>query len=77
MANGWTPQRRSKEAKAIKGWQPWTRSTGPRTAQAKAISSTNAFRGGARPLLRRFARELRELDDVLNGSFGKNSRGNV
>ncbi len=77
MTSGWTAERRAKQAKAIRRWRPWTRSTGPRTAQGKAISSTNAFRGGARPLLRRFARELRELDDVLNGSFGKNSRGNV
>ena len=75
MANGWTAARGAKQARAIERWRRWTRSTGPRTAHGKGISSTNAFGGGARPLLRRFARELRELDDVLNGSFGKNSRG--
>ena len=75
MANGWTAARGAKQARAIERWRRWTRSTGPRTAEGKAISSINAFRGGVRPLLRRFARELRELDDVLNGRFGKNSGG--
>lgn len=36
MVNGWTPERRARQAEAIRRWQPWARSTGPRTAEGKA-----------------------------------------
>ena len=45
MANGWTTQRQTKQAERIHHWQPWTRSTGPRTTEGKARSSQNARRG--------------------------------
>ena len=46
------PERRARQAKAIRRWQPWTRSTGPRTAAGKARSSMNRYRGGVREMLR-------------------------
>lgn len=43
MANGWTEERRAKQAAAIKQWRPWEKSTGPRTVEGKATSSQNAL----------------------------------
>jgi len=47
MANGWTLERRAKQAALIQTWQPWERSTGPKTEAGKATSSQNAFVHGA------------------------------
>jgi len=44
--NGWTPERRKRQAELIKSWQPWTRSTGARTSAGKARSSLNAVKHG-------------------------------
>ncbi|MCP1120503.1 hypothetical protein [Robbsia andropogonis] len=46
MANGWTPQRRAKQAEAIRRWKPWEQSTGPTTDDGKLVSSLNAMRRG-------------------------------
>lgn len=43
----WTPERRAKQAQAIRRWQPWSKSTGPRTKEGKARSSRNADKGVA------------------------------
>ena len=61
MANGWTPERRAKQAELIRGWRPWESSTGPRTAQGKARSRMNRYRGGTKQKVREFARLMREL----------------
>lgn len=45
---GWTEERRTKQAEAIRQWQPWTRSTGPKTAEGKATVARNPWRGGHR-----------------------------
>lgn len=42
MANGWTPERRARQAALIRTWKPWERSTGAKTATGKARSSRNA-----------------------------------
>ena len=47
MANGWTPERRARQAQLIRNWQPWSRSTGPTTLEGKERSSQNAFVHGA------------------------------
>ena len=60
MANGWTPERRARQAELIHRWKPWERSTGPKTDEGKARVAQNAYRGGVRPLLRELARALRE-----------------
>lgn len=43
--SSWTPERRAKQADAIRRWQPWNKSTGPRTEEGKARSSRNADKG--------------------------------
>lgn len=45
--SSWTPERRAKQAEAIRRWQPWDKSTGPRTKEGKARSSRNADKGMA------------------------------
>jgi len=44
MANGWTDERRARQAALIHTWKPWTHSTGARTPEGKAVSSRNAHR---------------------------------
>ena len=44
-SSAWTPERKARQAEAIRRWQPWARSTGPKTAEGKAISSRNADKG--------------------------------
>ena len=31
MANSWSPERQARQAKLIRQWRPWEKSTGPRT----------------------------------------------
>lgn len=57
--NGWTPERRARQAEAIRRWKPWAKSTGPRTAEGKARAKMNGYRGGQ-------WRKLRELSKALN-----------
>ncbi len=66
MANGWTPERRARQAELIRIWRPWEKSTGPRTAAGKAVVARNGWKGGVRPLLRELARELRTQCEVLS-----------
>ena len=77
MANGWTPERRARQAALIQQWQPWKKSTGPTSAEGKVRASRNANKGGVRPLLRDLARELREQDNVrrelIDGARSSNS----
>ncbi len=57
--SGWTPERRARQAQAIRRWKPWERSTGPATAEGKARSKMNGYKGGK-------WRELRELRKTMN-----------
>ena len=70
MSNGWTPERRARQAEAIRRWQPWTRSTGPRTAPGKARAAANGLMNpqhpGMRSILRELRRALREQRDALS-----------
>ena len=70
MANGWTPERRARQAELIRQWQPWKQSTGPRSQEGEAAAARNAWKGGARPLLRDLARELREQDKARRELLG-------
>ncbi len=56
----WTPERRAKQSQAIRQWKPWSKSTGAKTPEGKAVVSRNAFKGGHRPYLRQLAKDLAE-----------------
>ena len=56
MANGWSPERKARQAELIHRWKPWTKSTGPSTAEGTARASRNAWQGGKRALLRTMSR---------------------
>lgn len=65
MANGWTPERRARQAELIRNWRPWERSTGPRTTEGKARVARNGYKGGEREALRELAKVSREQRDLL------------
>jgi len=65
--NGWTPERRARQAQAIHRWKPWRKSTGPKTPTGKAVASRNGFKGSTRRTLRALARELRRQREALDG----------
>ena len=60
MGNGWTPERRARQAALIRTWRPWAQSTGPRTAEGKAQAAANAraFHGWT-PELRAMREDIR------------------
>ncbi len=65
MTNGWTPERRARQAELIRQWRPWEKSTGPKTDEGKATSSRNADKGASWKLLRELALLLkRQIDEV-------------
>jgi hypothetical protein len=59
MVNGWTPERRARQAELIRRWKPWDKSTGPRSAEGRQRVSRNAWSGGRRA-------QLRELTKLVN-----------
>ena len=70
MANGWTPERRARQAALIKAWKPWERASGPRSAEGKAKASRNAWKGGHWLMLRELSRqvnaEIREARNLVD-----------
>ena len=65
MANGWTLERRQRQAELIRRWKPWEKSTGPKSPEGKARSAMRGFKGGTREMLRELARMLREQAEVM------------
>ena len=61
MSHGWTPERRQRQAAAIKRWSPWKQATGPKTPAGKSRSSRNAIKGGRRTALRADLAYVRSL----------------
>ena len=61
MNNGGTDERRERQAALIQCWQPWQRSTGPRTDAGKTRASRNAFKASPPQQLREIARFVAEL----------------
>ena len=71
-AKGWTPERRKRQSEAIMRWKPWRQSTGPKSAEGKAVVSGNAWSGGHWLTLRRAVKELnqamREQVSIVKGN---------
>ncbi len=59
-----TPEHRRQQAERIRSWKPWEQSTGPRSPDAKATASRNAYKGGHRLM-------LRELSRMVNAEIGE------
>lgn len=57
--NGWTLERRRRQAELIRSWKPWEQSTGPKSPDGKLQVARNAWRGGHR-------QQLRELTKMVN-----------
>ena len=55
----WTPEERERQRELIESWQPWKRSTGPRTAEGRQRSKLNAVKHGLR------GEEMRELRRLM------------
>ena len=66
MANGWTSERKARQAELIKSWRPWERSTGPTSAAGKAVVARNAWKGGHRAELRELRQALRAQRDEMS-----------
>ncbi len=65
----WTPEQRQRQAEAIRRWQPWKQSTGPKSVQGKAKVSGNAYNGSQwanlRQAIKALNQALREQKDRL------------
>ncbi len=59
MMKGWTLERRKRQAEQIRQWQPWAKSTGPKTKQGKLIASQNSRKNGLH------SREIQKLKAIL------------
>ena len=57
--NGWTPERRARQAELIRTWKPWEKSTGARTEAGKAKVSQNGWKGNQR-------QKMRDLTRIVN-----------
>ena len=69
-----TPEHRARQAQAIRTWQPWAKSTGPKSAAGKAVVAGNAVKHGGRSgvtivQMREVRRMLAECADRLAGIF--------
>ena len=61
MVNGWTLERRERQAELIRQWQPWKQSTGPKTSEGKAKASRNAWQGGDMARMRELAKDVNRV----------------
>ena len=61
----WTAERRRQQSEAIRQWQPWQHSTGPRSAEGKAKVARNAYKGGHWKELRELTRWLADQREDL------------
>ena len=64
LKNGWTLERRQRQAELIRSWKPWERATGPRSTEGKAKVARNPWRGGHR-------QQFRELARMVNQELGR------
>lgn len=66
MSKYWSQEQRERQAVAIREWQPWATSTGPRTREGKAKASRNAYKGNQRLEQQRLRRILRAQQQFLS-----------
>ena len=60
-----TLKHRALRAQLISQWEPWKKSSGPKTSEGKARVSQNAFKGGLRSQIRAIRQALREHELTL------------
>ena len=48
MSYSRTPEHRARQSQAIRKWQPWEKSTGPKSAAGKVKAARNAIKYGGR-----------------------------
>jgi len=60
----WTPERRAKQAAAVKLWAPWAKSTGPKTRAGKRTSSQNARKHYDAPMKKALRAQSLYLADI-------------
>jgi hypothetical protein len=65
MANGWTSERKAKQAALIRQWRSWQQATGPKTPKGKFKASHNAYKGVTWWLLRALSQAMREPQKAL------------
>ena len=69
---GWSKERKRRQAEAIKRWQPWQKSSGPKTKAGKAVVSKNALKHGLRSAeYRELCALLREAAAMTNAITGQ------
>ena len=64
-ARKWTAEQRKQQSLIIRQWQPWQHSTGAKTAEGKAITSQNGYKGGMRKLLQELAKYLKLQENAI------------
>jgi len=62
MPTGWTAERRKRQAELIRTWEPWAKSTGPKSPAGRQRVGRNAFKGG-------HWLQLRELSKMVNSEI--------
>jgi hypothetical protein len=63
VANGWSDERKARQAEAIHRWKPWARSSGPKSDAGKAKVARNAWKHGQRSAAA--LAEMRRLRELL------------
>ena len=70
MVNGWTLERRQRQAELIRTWKPWQQSTGPKSPDGRERVSRNAWTGGHRQMLRELSKlvnaEVKRSQELIN-----------
>ena len=68
MTNGWTLERRQRQAELIQRWKPWQQSTGARSQEGKEISKMNALKHECYTASARAV--LEQVQELLNRTAG-------
>ena len=74
ITRGWNDERRRKQAKNCRKTKPWTKTTGPKTAQGKQAVRDNALTHGMRSVEVEELRRLLHLQQKIVTAMINNSR---